>query len=358
MVLFYNQADQDIYNKGIKFLPQEKYRMGPYTPIIDQESKKIETSFGIPAASNFNNSGGNNFSVYNADPNTITNKNPNQYALQDARYDNELSYVGSPITGYTTDTEAIKNMENYPEYYGLDAAARKDKEPTKFQELISRGIDFIPGIGAVKKGAEFLSNIVGPYMPINRRAIMENQAGIDGVMINDIGQIVVGQGMNYNTPEGIMAGYNYNQMTDKTFTDRQKDIGETLQEKYGLTKEQVDGLISGELTEEDFTGSQYNLKGTKKQTNLITNLINIEIARKNFKEADDITGKIVDIKKDTKSGGSGGGGDGTYGLGSDGQKSYDSGQGFGINATTGGPVSNKTGRGRTDYKHGGLASIL
>ena len=40
MVLFYNQADQDIYNKGIKFLPQEKYRMGPYTPIIDQESKK------------------------------------------------------------------------------------------------------------------------------------------------------------------------------------------------------------------------------------------------------------------------------------------------------------------------------
>ena len=119
-------------------------------------------------------------------------------------------------------------------------------------------------------------------MPINRRAIMENQAGIDGVMINDIGQIVVGQGMNYNTPEGIMAGYNYNQMTDKTFTDRQKDIGETLQEKYGLTKEQVDGLISGELTEEDFTGSQYNLKGTKKQTNLITNLINIEIARKKF----------------------------------------------------------------------------
>ena len=49
-----------------------------------------------------------------------------------------------------------------------------------------------------------------------------------------------------------------------------------------------------------------------------------------------------------------GGGDGRYGRGSDGQQSYDSGQGFGINATTGGPVSNRSGRGRTDYGIGGL----
>tara|TARA_R110000782_G_scaffold35429_1_gene84720 strand:- start:41 stop:1126 length:1086 start_codon:yes stop_codon:yes gene_type:complete len=49
-----------------------------------------------------------------------------------------------------------------------------------------------------------------------------------------------------------------------------------------------------------------------------------------------------------------GGGDGRYGRGSDGQQSYNSGQGFGTNATTGGPVSNRTGRGRTDYGIGGL----
>ena len=43
-----------------------------------------------------------------------------------------------------------------------------------------------------------------------------------------------------------------------------------------------------------------------------------------------------------------------YGLGSDGQQSFDMGnQGFGTNATTGGPVSNRTGRGRTDYDDGG-----
>jgi len=47
-----------------------------------------------------------------------------------------------------------------------------------------------------------------------------------------------------------------------------------------------------------------------------------------------------------------------YGLGSDGQQSYDTRLGFGSNATTGGPVSNKTGRGRTDYSKGGLASMF
>ena len=47
-----------------------------------------------------------------------------------------------------------------------------------------------------------------------------------------------------------------------------------------------------------------------------------------------------------------------YGRGSDGQRSYDFGQGFGIGATTGGPVSNRTGRGRQDYSKGGLATMF
>ena len=50
-------------------------------------------------------------------------------------------------------------------------------------------------------------------------------------------------------------------------------------------------------------------------------------------------------------------GDGTHGRGSDGQKSYDTGMGFGAHATSGGPVSNKTGRGRQDYNDGGIISL-
>jgi len=362
-------TDQEIRDAGFKYIPEQKYLQSPFEiptseePVVDQ---------GIVATNAFTGGGENNFSVYNADPNTITNRNPNQYALQDARRENELSYVGSPVTGYTTDTAAMKHMGMYPEHYGLDAAARKDKEPTKFQEFISRGIDFIPGIGIVKKGADFLSNIISPYMPINRRAIMENQAGLDGVMINDIGQIVVGQGQAYNTPEGIMAGYNYNQMTDETFTGRQKNIGETLKEKYGLTQKQVDGLISGELTEEDFTGSQYNLKGTNKQTNLITNLINIEKARKNFQDAAGTTDQIINIKTDTKDQQSGGG-DGTFiGGGASLQEAGGTAPGGGYTTDyQGGPTGVDAGTanvqdyadiyakgGRVGLRYGGLLSIL
>ena len=53
-----------------------------------------------------------------------------------------------------------------------------------------------------------------------------------------------------------------------------------------------------------------------------------------------------------------------YGRGSDGQRSYsgdalgDKDLGFGIGATTGGPVSNKTGKGRQDYSTGGPATMF
>ena len=43
-----------------------------------------------------------------------------------------------------------------------------------------------------------------------------------------------------------------------------------------------------------------------------------------------------------------------YGLGSDGKQSYDMGTGVGWSATGSGPVSNKTGKGRTDWARGGI----
>ena len=37
MALFYNQADQDIYNSGSYFIPQEKYRLNSNFPVIKEE---------------------------------------------------------------------------------------------------------------------------------------------------------------------------------------------------------------------------------------------------------------------------------------------------------------------------------
>jgi len=289
-------TDQEIREAGYYAIPQQQYLLNPFELPQDQEPV---TNAGIVNTNAFANSGGDNFNVYNADPNRITNMNANKYALQDARRANELSYVGNPNLnlGYTSDTAAMKNMEWYPEYYGLDKPA-----PSKAAQLIEKGINFIPGMGLVRTASKFLGNAMGGVIPMNRRAIMENQLGAQGVMVDDIGRIVVGPGGQYNTEEGIMAGYNVNKMDEDTFDKRTKRISKTLMDpdKYGLTKEQIDGLISGKYTEEDFEDEQYNMKGTKKQTNLISNLINIQKAKRNWQDATGATDKIIDIRTDTQ----------------------------------------------------------
>ena len=57
MVAFYNQSDQDIYNSGIKFRPQQKYLLNDYTAPTAQ-IKPVPTSSGITNTNAFNNSGG------------------------------------------------------------------------------------------------------------------------------------------------------------------------------------------------------------------------------------------------------------------------------------------------------------
>jgi len=373
MVAFYNAADQELYKK-YQYIPQEKYRLGLNLPTDAPATPP--GGGGIVNTNAFANSGGggnNGFSVYNADPNTITNMNPNMNALQDARYDNELSYVGKSFPGnidplYSTNTEAMKNMEMYPEYYGLDAATRKARQPSKAAELLSKGINLIPGMGLLKTGTAFLGDFANRYLPVNRRAIMENQLGADGVMVNDIGQIVVGRGREYNTPEGIMAGYNVSAMDDETFTGRQDVMRNTLDQKYGLSKEQIDGLIDGSLTEEemeDINKQAFN-KTLNRPSDIISKIRNTEIARKNFNNTTGKTDEIVDIKTDTKtnnqnqSGGDDGGGDTPIGPGGTGSRRGDSDI---PDRNRGGYATDDTASffakgGRVYLNLGGLASIL
>ena len=292
-------TDQEIRDAGFKYIPQQKYLQNPFQIPTTDDSDDGGGGGGGGGGGIPDTNAGSNFSVYNADPNTITNMNPNMNALQDARYGNELSYVGRTLPGdskplYSTNTAAMKNMEMYPGYYGLD-----QPPPSKISQLLKKGIGFIPGIGTLAQIGSFASGL----LPVNRRAIMENQLGTQGVMVDDIGRIVVGPGGSYNTPEGIMAGYNANQMTGETFDKRTDTMRNTLDEKYGLSKEQIDGLIDGSLTDEEMeeiNDKAYN-KVTGRTSDIVTNIRNIAIAKNNFKGINDITDDIVDIKNDTKS---------------------------------------------------------
>jgi len=217
MVKFYNAADQKLYEQ-YKFLPQEQYRLGLNLPTSDPVVDE-----GIVNTNAFANSGGNDgFSVYNPDPNTISNSNyiPNydyRQALEksfvgatDPKYFNQSfdpsgavadaqqkynefqtapyrmgidTPVGQRQAKYESDANEIimDNKERYrtkgqyetvPSKFSYDTETEAQKmmdmnqnyynkpPPSKLQGLMS----MIPGAGI----ARFLGNQIGGMLPTNR----------------------------------------------------------------------------------------------------------------------------------------------------------------------------------------------
>jgi len=223
--------------------------------------------------------GGGGFNPYNInpnDPNVRTSKNYSPYNMRQAyastyRGPNDPG-VGIP-SGILSDSSFL---------YG---------EPTGIGKTLGTAANFIPGIGGLKKGVEFLSGI----MPVNRRGILENELLSGGIMLDDIGRIVTN---NYNTPEGIMAGYNAAKLTDKSFDKRTSNISKSLKQK-GLSQTQIDAVISeieetgeytGEITDESLGVN-----------NLFSNLVNVNKAKNLFKKKQNIA-DLITKNKETKKG--------------------------------------------------------
>ena len=215
MATFYTGVDKERYDAGEKFLPQNRFLLDYTTPTTNVE-EEVTTSYGTPNTNAFINSGGGG-----GGGNYRTDYRPNyEYRQYVDGYDPNL-----------TATMNMKMMEMDPNYKGPDYY--NPAPPTGLAALINKGVDFIPGVGMFKRGAEFLGDVFGKYMPVNQRAIMENELRGAGVYTDDIGRIVAGPD-GYNTAEGIMAGYNAAQMTDKTFDKRTDTIANTLSNKYGI----------------------------------------------------------------------------------------------------------------------------
>jgi len=202
MVAFYNEEDQNIY-KTNQFMPQSRFLLDPYTPPAASEPV-APVQGGITNTNAFNN-GGSDFSVYNPDPNSIVNRNYNPKPNYDAYYEDTFG----------------KNLGD-PE--ALGATGAKYADPSKLQGLASQAINFTP-FGPLKKGLEFF----GDYIPPNRRKIMENQLSGQGIMVDNIGRIVQGQG-DYNTAGNIMAGYNASKVDADTFQKRRDMINEKMKD--------------------------------------------------------------------------------------------------------------------------------
>jgi hypothetical protein len=180
--------------------------------------------------------GGDGFSVYNSDPNrTRTEDNYSPYSYRQAAERNLIGTPGGSLTGTNipnTSTEVAKLMDMYPDYY-------EGKQLTG-----------IPGAAAnylknsfIGKGLEYL----GDKMPVNQRAILENELLGQGFQLNDIGQIV-SDGGDYDTAANVMSGYNANQITRQTFEKRRNKIKETMSKPgyKGNLQERLDALDEAE----------------------------------------------------------------------------------------------------------------
>ena len=256
---FYNQADQNIYRQGFSFIPQEKFRGGAFNfPTSATTTGGVAT---LPVATALNvGGGGDNFSPFNPDMNRVRT---------DFRPDTEFrQFQDFGITSLDdATTMQRKEMDMYPEYYGINTGVPK----TGIAGFFDKVKGFLPGIGFLSRVGPAIQNV----LPINERAIFENQARGIGVLTDDIGRIVSRPG-EYNTPEGVMAGYNLGRVTDATFDKRQDKIGQTLGDKYGISASDVQGLIDGTLDDEDIS-AKYGIT-----TNLTSQIRNIELARQNI----------------------------------------------------------------------------
>ena len=348
VVNYLNQGLPDIYQNIYTPPPVVDPDVEPNQPIVDPL---------------YPQTGGNEdgFSVYNPDPNSTRNQsNYSPYAYRQA---SERSYIGAPGDySYSSATEAQKMMDNYPDYYegkqltGIPAAIANYGK----NSLLGRGL-----------------SALGDMLPVNRRAILENELLGGGFMLNNTGKIVSN---DYNTPQGIMAGYNpvsgglLNMLTggkkgepatyglDKSYDKRRNTISETLKEKYGMTDEEIEAAIAGEykgnVPINQATGMPTELINRlglfNKSQNLLNKRLNIAdtISNRKIEERQNQDRIITETKQKAEAARK----NQTYTGGSDRQNVVDRNTGR-RDATGGGPgskgaqdsFSNKSGRGRTGY---------
>ena len=196
--------DQSIYDAGYKYIPQSQYLLDPFK-IPTTQAAAPTISGGLTTIPVSMGGGDGGFNPYNLNTGQIrTDFDPTAYNL------------------------AMRQGETVGPNPDLFYAP---------QSKLGGLMDFIPGIGTIRRGAEFLKGM----MPINERAIMENEARGMGVFTDDIGRIVG----DPNTAQGIMAGYNLSKIDKGTFDKRRAAIEKGLRQ---TDSEEADRRLSMALT--------------------------------------------------------------------------------------------------------------
>ena len=207
-----------LYDLAMQYLNQSLPKTFKYdrTPPIGTNPPTQPGFPGEPIKKLLPRPGGNEegFSVYNPDPNRT--RTSDQYSPYNYRQASERDLIGD---FYSSGTEAQKLMDSYPEYY--TGNRQLEGIPGMVQSYMKNSL---PGrlIGNAVSGIESL-------LPVNNRAILENELLGQGFQLNDIGQFVSDGGDAYKEDgSNIMAGYNAAKVTRQTFDKRRAKAKENM----------------------------------------------------------------------------------------------------------------------------------
>tara|TARA_R100001015_G_C4618046_1_gene174458 strand:+ start:266 stop:1321 length:1056 start_codon:yes stop_codon:yes gene_type:complete len=138
----------------------------------------------------------------------------------------------------------------------------------------------------IKMGLEGLRN----FLPVNRRAIAENIGANLGIRTDSIGRIV--NTGDYNDPSNVMAGYGLNNLKQETIDKRIDTVSNTLK-RQGLSQAQINDILSGQLSSEDFSVEDY--PELRLPTGQISNNIDKLRAIKLFSDQNKFIQKSADV---------------------------------------------------------------
>jgi len=265
--LFYNQGDQAIYNSGMNFVPQEKYRLGYTAPTVEEQ--KIAQTFGIPNTNAFTNSGnslnqsGNAFGygspveevnvrTFNPQSNDPTGKIANAQTMY-----NKASNAGPMVETFT----GMRPSESVMDYYGgqimdnkeqygaqgqynspyddtVDLGYKGRDTSTSIQRkkgMFGKLMDFMPGIGTIKRGAKF----IGGLLPDNPNGPGGGTYGIGGLSDaqKEAYNTLARDGMLFSGSSGMKTSTGKN-FTGKGYMEGQRSIFNDMTEKgYGMDED-------------------------------------------------------------------------------------------------------------------------
>ena len=136
---------------------------------------------------------------------------------------------------YNPDPARLRTLDQYSPYayrqamansgIGIPSGILSDSSYLYPQNQFSGIFNLIPGIGTLST----IGKIAKSALPINPRAVLENEALGAGIRLDDIGRIVQGPG-SINTAENIFAGYNLSKITPETIQKRKDMINKNMKD--------------------------------------------------------------------------------------------------------------------------------